>query len=113
MTAIRKEIDFTSGPILKPLLRFAIPVLFALFLQAMYGAVDLLIVGRFAETRDVSAVSTGSHVMHSLTNVISNFAMGVTIALGQYIGEGKKKDAGEVMGAGIFLFAVIGIVRRS
>ena len=30
---------------MQPLLLFAVPVLLALFLQAMYGAVDLLIVG--------------------------------------------------------------------
>ena len=52
--------NFTEGPILGPLLRFAVPVLFALFLQAMYGAVDLLVVGKFAASADVSAVSTGS-----------------------------------------------------
>ncbi len=40
---------------MKPLLLFAIPVLFALFLQAMYGAVDLLIVGKFAASADASA----------------------------------------------------------
>ena len=39
--------DFTKGPILPLLLRFALPVLLALLLQAMYGAVDLQVVGRF------------------------------------------------------------------
>ena len=37
-----KEHNFTTGRILGPLVRFALPVLAALFLQAMYGAVDLL-----------------------------------------------------------------------
>ena len=40
--------DFTKGKILGPLLKFAYPVFLALFLQAMYGAVDLLVVGKFA-----------------------------------------------------------------
>ena len=61
-------------------------VLFALFLQAMYGAVDLLIVGKFAASADVSAVSTGSQIMMTLTNLVSSFAMGTTILLGQQIG---------------------------
>ena len=46
---MEKRIDFTSGAIVLPLLKFAGPVLLALFLQAMYGAVDLLVVGKFAE----------------------------------------------------------------
>ena len=43
----KKEISFTEGPVFQSLLRFAIPVLGALILQAAYGAVDLLIVGKF------------------------------------------------------------------
>mgnify|MGYP003606121537 FL=1 len=38
---------FTQGIILKKLIAFMMPVLGALILQAAYGAVDLLVVGRF------------------------------------------------------------------
>ena len=57
---------------MQPLLLFAVPVLLALFLQAMYGAVDLLIVGKFASSADVPAVSTGSQIMTTLTNLVSS-----------------------------------------
>ena len=49
--------DFTQGSILKKLCRFMLPVLGALILQAAYGAVDLLVVGRFGSTSGLSAVS--------------------------------------------------------
>lgn len=105
---------FTEGQILLPLVRFALPVLAALFLQAMYGAVDLLIVGRFTDagtvSAHVSAVSTGSQIMLTLTNLVASFAMGATILLGQQIGRGQAKKGGETIGACIVLFACIGIV---
>ncbi|MBQ3425125.1 MAG: MATE family efflux transporter [Clostridia bacterium] len=107
---MHQENDFTTGRILGPLLRFMAPVFLALFLQCMYGAVDLLIVGRFAGAVDVSAVSTGSQIMMTLTNLISSFAMGTTILLGQRIGEGRAREGGEVIGSGICLFAAIGLV---
>jgi len=91
---MQRSNDFTTGGILSPLLRFMIPVFFAMLLQAMYGAVDLLIVGKFAESLDVSAVSTGSQIMMTLTNLVSSFAMGTTILLGQRIGEGAGRKAG-------------------
>lgn len=56
--------SFTQGKILSPLLQFSLPILVALLLQAMYGAADLLIVGQFNSSADVSAVATGSQVMH-------------------------------------------------
>ena len=34
------------------MVRFILPMFFAIFLQTMYGAVDLLVVERFAENAD-------------------------------------------------------------
>lgn len=67
----------------------------------MYGAVDLLIVGKFASPADVSAVSTGSQIMMTLTNLVSSFAMGTTILLGQQIGCGERKNCGRTVGTAI------------
>ena len=69
---MKENMSFTEGKIMQPLLLFAVPVLLTLFLQAMYGAVDLLIVGKFASSADVSAVSTGSQIMTTLTNLVSS-----------------------------------------
>ena len=102
--------DFTKGKILGPLLGFMAPVFLALLLQAMYGAVDLLIVGQFAESLDVSAVSTGSQMMMTITHLVTSFAMGITILLGQRIGAGRGRDGGEVVGSGICLFGTIAAV---
>ncbi len=105
--------NFTEGKIFSPLIRFALPVLLALFLQAMYGAVDLLIVGQFGgDNADVfvSAVSTGSQIMMTLTFVITALAMGLTIYVGEKIGAGRQKEAGEIIGSGISLFAIISLI---
>ena len=104
--------NFTEGKIFSPLVRFALPVLLALFLQAMYGAADLLIVGQFGgENADVfvSAVSTGSQIMMTLTFVITGIAMGLTVYVGEKIGAGKGDEAGEIIGSGIGLFAIISV----
>lgn len=107
---MEKGTSFTEGKILKPLILFALPVLFALFLQAMYGAVDLMIVGKFASSADVSAVSTGSQIMMTLTSLVSSFAMGTTILLGQQIGCGERKEGGKTVGTAIVMFTGIAIV---
>ena len=106
---MQRENDFTQGKILGPLLTFMLPVFFAMLLQSMYGAVDLMIVGKFAEALDVSAVSTGSQIMMTLTNLVTSFAMGTTILLGRKIGEGKGDEAGRVIGSSICLFAAIAL----
>ena len=107
---MERNTTFTEGKILQPLILFAMPALFALFLQAMYGAVDLLVVGKFASSADVSAVSTGSQIMMTLTNLISCFAMGTTVLLGQLIGCGKKEEGGKAVGTAMVMFAGIALV---
>ena len=102
--------DFTEGRILSKLLKFMLPVLLAMFLQAMYGAVDLLVVGRFAEKADVSAVSTGSQIVMTLTNILVSFSMGITVAVGQRIGQKRPDEAARTIGTGLVIFAITGAV---
>ena len=100
----------TQGNVLSTLLKFAVPVLLAMFLQALYGGVDLLVVGQFGTTQDVSGVSTGSMLLHTLTSLIIGLTMGVTVFVGQKIGEGKPDVAGKAIGTGIVLFSILGII---
>ncbi len=102
--------SLTEGAILPKLLKFMLPVLFAMFLQSLYGAVDLLVVGQFGTDADVSAVSTGSQIVMTLTNLIVSFSMGITVAVGQRIGQKRPKDAAQTIGTGLVLFAVTGAV---
>ena len=103
------EKNFTEGKIIGPLMKFALPVMFALFLQAMYGAVDLMVVGKFSVPEEVSAVSTGSQIMLTIGNLVASLAMGTTIYFGQQIGMGKLKLGGQIIGASIALFLAIGL----
>ncbi len=103
---MNQKTDFTSGPIVGPLMKFTLPIMGALVLQALYGAVDLLIVGQFASASAVSAVATGSQILHTLTLIITGLAMGITIVVGQQIGEKREHLVGDTIGTGILFFAI-------
>ena len=101
--------DFTQGSILKKLVFFMLPVLGALILQAAYGAVDLLVVGRFGSTSGLSAVSTGSQVLNLVTFVVIQFAMGITVLIARYLGEKRPEQIGSVIGGAVLVFTCISI----
>ena len=105
-----KEKSFTEGPVTYSLVMFALPVLGALILQAAYGAVDLLVVGRFGDASSIAAVGTASAFMQMVTFVITSLAMGITVVVGHHIGEGRSDLAGDAVGAAVVLFAVLGVV---
>jgi putative MATE family efflux protein len=87
-----------------------IPILGALILQALYGAVDLLVVGRFGTTSGLSAVSTGSQVLNLATFVVVQLAMGITVLIARYLGERKPERIGSLIGGAVVVFAVISVV---
>lgn len=99
--------SLTGGNILRSLLSFAFPVLLALFLQAMYGAADLIIVGQFAGTYEQSGVASGSQLFNMITMVITGLTMGVTVFVAECIGSGNSEKAGRGIGTGIAIFAVV------
>lgn len=99
-----------QGSILKSLIPFAFPVLLALFLQAMYGAADLIIVGQFANTYEQSSVASGSQLLNMITMIITSLTIGVTVFVGDCIGSGNREKAGQGVGTGIAIFAVLAVV---
>ncbi len=106
----KKEVSFTEGSVGIALTKFAVPVLGALVLQSAYGAVDLLVVGKFGDAASISAVGTGSVFMQMITFIITSLAMGSTVIIGQHIGEKKPKEAGDTVGTTIILFSALGIL---
>lgn len=102
--------DFTQGSIFKKMIQFMFPILGALILQAMYGAVDMLIVGRFGTGAAPSAVSTGSNIMNLLTFVLCALASGVTILIGRYLGERNNKKIGPLLGRAIAFFLAFAVL---
>ncbi len=102
--------DFTQGSIFKKLIKFMIPILGALILQAMYGAVDMLVVGRFGSSAGISAISTGSNVINLVTFIITSLTMGVTVLISRYLGEKREERVGGTIGGAICFFAVTAAV---
>ena len=105
-----KNSNFTEGPILKSLSGFALPILLTLFLQVLYGGVDLMVVGQFATTADISGVATGSQITQAITMITMAMSVGVTVVIGQSIGEDKPVAAANAVKAGIHLFLCFGLL---
>ena len=99
--------DFTQGSIAGKLVKFMIPVLGALILQAMYGAVDLIVVGQFGTNAGISGVATGSNVINLVTFVITSLTMGVTVLISRYLGERSVERVGKVIGGAICFFIAL------
>ena len=95
------------GPVV---FRFAMPFLVANILQALYGAVDMFVVGHYADSAALSAVSVGSQVMQTFTSILMGLTTGGTVLLGQRVGAKDGKGAANAVGAMVALFSVVAVV---
>lgn len=102
--------DLLEGNVIKTLLIFAGPFLVANLLQALYGAADLLIVGQFSSSAEVSAVATGSQFLQTITGVIVGINTGATVLIGQYVGKKKYKNIADTIGTMICIFCIIAAI---
>lgn len=102
--------DLTQGSIPWTLCRFAIPFLVANILQALYGAVDLLVVGLYLDAASVAAVSTGTQVTQIITSLVSGLTLGSTILVGKYIGRREEKHVTQVIGTSLSIFALFALL---
>ena len=109
-TKLNDKNNFTTGSIPLKLLRFMLPTLGALILQAMYGAVDVMIVGKFGSTAGISGVSTGGNIINLIIFATAGLSMGVTILIARYLGEKQPERIGKLVGGAIWFFIVFSLV---
>lgn len=100
---------YTTGSIYKSMLKFAFPFMLGTILQNLYGAVDLLVVGQFATTADVAAVTIGSQVMTLVTQFVIGFATAITVLVGQQLGAKKEQEIAHTVGTSIVFFTTIAV----
>ena len=60
--------------------------------QALYGAVDLAVVGWFNNAETVAGVSVGTQVTQMLNSLISGLTLGGTILIAQYVGARRQEE---------------------
>ena len=106
--------DFTQGPIAKSMVSFSMPFLLSNILQALYGAVDMLVVGNYSSPDPVisahilSGVNIGSQITHLVAMMVSGLTVSGTVMVGQYVGARKQKDASQTIGTMFSLMAIVG-----
>lgn len=103
----RTENNLTEGNVWTTMVRFTAPFLLANLIQALYGAVDLAVIGRFCSPESVAAVSTGTQVTQIITSLITGLTMGATVLTGKYTGMKEEKAVKETIGTTFAVFTVV------
>ena len=86
MGASAKKVDMLSGSLFKNIIAFALPFMFTAFIQHLYNAADVMIVGRYAGRESLAGVGTTGSISNLIINFVLGFSVGISVTLGRAIG---------------------------
>ncbi len=105
-----EQSEILKGNIVKTLFLFAIPFLLANFIQALFGAVDMIIIGWYESQESIAAVALGTQITMLVVRVACGLTMGGTILMSQYVGAGRHQDALETISTIFTLFSIVSLI---
>ena len=80
-----------TGPLLKKLLLFGLPLMASSILQLLFNAADVVVLGRYANYASLAAVGGTTAIVNLVVNLLIGMAVGVNVVIARYIGEGDKE----------------------
>lgn len=107
---MRQSVNLTEGDVFLTLFHFSMPFLFTNLLQACYGASDLFMVGRFADSTAVCAVAVGSQVMQTITGLAVGLTAGGTVLVAQHFGARNKRGVAGAVAAMLVVFGALALL---
>ena len=105
----QKKIDMTTGPIMKKVFLFAIPMVVGNILQYLYTTVDILVIGNYCGETSLAAVGTSSQPVEVLLCVFLGIGTGVSILISQYAGAKDVTRMRRAVDTATFFVFVCGI----
>lgn len=88
----RKDMDLLHGPLAGNILLYAIPIILTSYLQLLFNAADLVVVGRFCGSVSVAAVGSTTALTHLFLNLFMGLSVGAGVAVAHAIGAGQTEE---------------------
>ena len=102
------ELDMTSGPLLKKIIVFTIPILLSGVLQLLFNAADIIVVGNFAGDNAMAAVGSTASLVSLMTNLFIGISAGANVAVANFYGSKDDEAVQETVHPSVILSVVGG-----
>ncbi len=103
-------LDMTTGPFLKKMLKFSIPLMLTGMLQLIYNAADIMVVGRFAGSNALAAVGATSSLVNLIINLFIGLSNGAGVVVARHIGAKDSKKTEKCVHTAMALSVVSGVL---
>ena len=106
----RKDVDMTSGNIVRHIFSFALPLLIGNIFQQLYNTVDTWVVGNFVSNEAFSAVGTVGPIINMLIGFFMGLSAGAGVVISQYYGAKREEDVSRAVHTSVVMTLIIGVI---
>ena len=100
----------TTGPIMKQLILFSLPLMAGNIFQMLYNTVDSIVVGNFVGKEALAAVGSTTMIVNMMVFFFNGFSVGAGVVIGHFFGARREKklhEAVETAMAMTFIFCLV------
>ena len=105
----KNQLDMTEGSILGSLLKFSIPVICSNWLQLLFNAADIAVVGRFAGEVSLAAVGSSTSLINLLINLFIGLSIGANVIAAKHFGAKNYARIQKTVHSSIVLAVISGL----
>ncbi len=104
------EIDMINGPVLVPLIRFALPLMASGILQLLFNAADVIVVGRFAGDNALAAVGSTGSLTSLIVNLFMGLAIGANVVAARFYGAQDYQGMSRTVHTSMLVSVIFGVL---
>ena len=106
----RYQLDMTEGRLLPKILLFSLPLMASSVLQLLFNAADVVVVGKFAGSEALAAVSSTTSLINLITQLFIGLSIGVNVVVAKHIGEKDFDKTYRSVSTSIIISLVGGVI---
>ena len=107
---MKKQMDMTSGNLLKKIILFSVPIILSSMLQHLYTAVDLAVVGKFCGKESLAAVGSTNGLTGLITNLFIGISVGVNVLVARSVGRKDYEKVEKIVHTAVLFSFFAGIL---
>lgn len=105
----KHEMDMCNGPITSRMIVFAVPLILSSWLQLLFNAADIIVVGKYCGDNSMAAVGSNTALISLITNLFLGLSIGANVLVSRYYGARQQKQLSETIHTAIPVSFISGL----
>ena len=106
----QRHVDMLEGSIIKNMIIFCIPIIITNYINILYNAADVMVVGRFGSDEALAGVTATTSLINLIVNFFIGLSVGINVIVSNRVGANDRDAAQKSVNTTVFLAIFGGLI---